>query len=114
MKKWMKRKNYTAQSKKHLRDKNLQEAAKVLSLMEVDDAVDVLEEMDATTKHKIVGMLDKEASDDVRLLFSYDDDVIGSRMTTNFIMIHNHLTIRQRCANWSSSRERTIISRRSM
>ena len=24
MKKWMKRKNYTAQSKKHLRDKNLQ------------------------------------------------------------------------------------------
>ena len=41
MKKWMKRKNYTAQSKKHLRDKNLQEAAKVLSLMEVDDAVDV-------------------------------------------------------------------------
>ncbi len=59
-----------------------------------DDAVDVLEEMDATTKHKIVGMLDKEASD-VRLLFSYDDDEIGSRMTTNFIMIHNHLTIRQ-------------------
>ena len=51
--------------------------------------------MDATTKHKIVGMLDKEASDDVRLLFSYDDDEIGSRMTTNFIMIHNHLTIRQ-------------------
>ena len=38
MKKWMKRKNYTAQSKKHLRDKNLQEAAKVLSLMQVDDA----------------------------------------------------------------------------
>ena len=63
--------------------------------MDSDDAVDVLEEMDATTKHKIVGMLDKEASDDVRLLFSYDDDEIGSRMTTNFIMIHNHLTIRQ-------------------
>lgn len=50
MKKWMKRKNYTAQSKKHLRDKNLQEAAKVLSLMEVDDAVDVLDEVDDATK----------------------------------------------------------------
>ena len=40
-------------------------------------------------------MLDKEASEDVRLLFSYDEDEIGSRMTTNFIMIHNNLTIRQ-------------------
>ena len=48
-----------------------------------------------TTKHKIVGMLDKEASEDVRLLYSYDEDEIGSRMTTNFIMIHNNLTIRQ-------------------
>lgn len=48
MKKWMKRKNYTAQSKKHLRDKNLQEAAKVLSLMEVD----VLDEVDDATNIK--------------------------------------------------------------
>lgn len=53
MKKWMKRKNYTAQSKKHLRDKNLQEAAKVLSLMEVDDAVDVLDEVDDATKSRL-------------------------------------------------------------
>ncbi|MCI6241375.1 MAG: hypothetical protein MR625_09230 [Clostridium sp.] len=52
MKKWMKRKNYTAQSKKHLRDKNLREAAKVLSLMEVDDAVDVLDEVDDATNIK--------------------------------------------------------------
>ena len=57
MKKWMKRKNYTAQSKKHLRDKNLQEAAKVLSLMEVDDAVDVLDEVDDATKKQVVDML---------------------------------------------------------
>ena len=52
VKKWMKRKNYTAQSKKHLRDKNLREAANVLSLMEVDDAVDVLDEVDDATNIK--------------------------------------------------------------
>ena len=52
MKKWMKRKNYTAKSKNHFRDKNLQEAAKVLSLMEVDDAVDVLDEVDDATNIK--------------------------------------------------------------
>ena len=32
MKKWMKRKNYTAQSKKHLRDKNLQEALSLIHI----------------------------------------------------------------------------------
>ena len=86
---------YLDDAEPYLKELPIESAAKIVSEMDSDDAVDVLEEMDATTKHKIVGMLDKDASDDVRLLFSYDDDEIGSRMTTNFIMIHNHLTIRQ-------------------
>ena len=86
---------YLDDAEPYLKELPIESAAKIVSEMDSDDAVDVLEEMDATTKHKIVGMLDKEASDDVRLLFSYDDDEIGSRMTTNFIMIPNHLTIRQ-------------------
>ena len=86
---------YLDDAEPYLKELPIESAAKIVSEMDSDDAVDVLEEMDATTKHKIVGMLDKEASDDVRLLFSYDDDEIGSRMTTNFIMIHTHLTIRQ-------------------
>ena len=86
---------YLDDAEPYLKELPIESAAKIVSEMDSDDAVDVLEEMDATTKHKIVGMLDKEASDDVRLLFSYDDDEIGSRMTTNFIMIHNNLTIRQ-------------------
>lgn len=40
-------------------------------------------------------MLDKEASEDVKLLLSYDEDEIGSYMTTNFIMIYNDLTVRE-------------------
>jgi len=56
--------------------------------MDSDDAVDILEEVDDDTKCKILGMLDKEASEDVRLLLSYDEDEIGSYMTTNFILIH--------------------------
>ena len=86
---------YLDDAEPYLKELSIESAAKIVSEMDSDDAVDVLEEMDATTKHKIVGMLDKEASEDVRLLFSYDEDEIGSRMTTNFIMIHNNLTIRQ-------------------
>ena len=73
----------------------MESVARVISEMDSDDAVDVLEDMDDTTRHRIVEMLDEDAGDDVRLLLSYDDDEIGSCMTTNFIVIHNNLTIKQ-------------------
>lgn len=95
MKKWMKRKNYTAQSKKHLRDKNLQEAAKVLSLMEVDDAVDVLDEVDDATKKQVVDMLPEDAGNDIQMILSYEEDEMGSRMTTNYIAIRRGIDIRR-------------------
>lgn len=95
MKKWMKRKNYTAQSKKHLRDKNLQEAAKVFSLMEVDDAVDVLDEVDDATKKQVVDMLPEDAGNDIQMILSYEENEMGSRMTTNYIAIRRGIDIRQ-------------------
>ena len=33
--------------------------------------------------------------EDVCLIYSYDDNEIGSKMTTNFICIHNGLTIKE-------------------
>ena len=79
----------------YLKELSLKQQAKVISEMDSDDAVDILEEVDDDTKCKILGMLDKEASEDVKLLLSYDEDEIGSYMTTNFILIHNDLTVRE-------------------
>lgn len=79
----------------YLKELSLKQQAKVISEMDSDDAVDILEEVDDDTKCKILGMLDKEASEDVRLLLSYDEDEIGSYMTTNLILIHNDLTVRE-------------------
>ena len=79
----------------YLKELSLKQQAKVISEMDSDDAVDILEEVDDDTKCKILGMLDKEASEDVKLLLSYDEDEIGSYMTTNFILIYNDLTVRE-------------------
>lgn len=86
---------YLDDAEDYLRELPMESVARVISEMDSDDAVDVLEDMDDTTRHKIVEMLDEDAGDDVRLLLSYDDDEIGSCMTTNFIVIHNNLTIKQ-------------------
>ena len=86
---------YLDDAEDYLRELPMESVARVISEMDSDDAVDVLEDMDDTTRHRIVEMLDEDAGDDVRLLLSYDDDEIGSCMTTNFIVIHNNLTIKQ-------------------
>lgn len=74
---------------------NLENAARVISEMDSDDAVDVLENLDADTKTRIVDLLDDDAEKDVKLILSYEDDEIGSKMTTNFIVIGKNLNIRQ-------------------
>ena len=86
---------YIEEPDQYLKELKLEHAAKIISNMDSDDAVDVLEEMDDTTQEKLVSMMDDESSRDVQLILSYDDDEIGSRMTTNFIVIKNDLTIRQ-------------------
>ena len=55
----------------------------------------ILDEMDDSTQEKLVGLLDEESGHDIKMILSYEDDEMGSRMTTNFIVIHNNLTIRQ-------------------
>ncbi|MBO4408666.1 MAG: magnesium transporter, partial [Clostridiales bacterium] len=79
---------------KYIGELNIENAAKVISHMDSDDAVDVLEEMDDSTSEQIVNLLEEDAGKDVRLIMSYDDDEIGSKMTTNLIVIKNDLTIR--------------------
>lgn len=86
---------YIEDPDEYLKELDLGQAAQVLSYMDSDDAVDVLDELDDTTQEKLVGMMDEESSHDIKMLQSYEDDEVGSLMTTNFIVIHEKLTIRQ-------------------
>lgn len=87
--------SYLDDADEYLEEIGMENAAKVLSNMDSDDAVDILEELDDESRKEIVELLDEEAGEDVRLIFSYDEDEIGSLMTTNFIQVNNRLTIRQ-------------------
>ena len=86
---------YVDDAEPYLKELSLESVARLVSEMDSDDAVDVLEELDEEEKSKILAMLDEEAGEDVKLLLSYEDDEIGSLMTTNFIVIHKDLTVRQ-------------------
>ena len=85
---------YLGDSHEMLAEMSAQEAAKLLENMDSDDAVDILENMDDETAESIVGMMDQESGEDIKLIRSYEDDEIGSRMTTNYIVIRNDLDIK--------------------
>jgi magnesium transporter len=80
---------------KYLGELELEKAADIIENMDADDAVDVLEVVDKETRQQLIELIDDEAKEDIRLICSYEDDEIGSRMTTNFIEIERSLTIKQ-------------------
>ena len=79
----------------YLKELDIKQAADIISEMDSDDAVDILEEIDDETEDKIIDLMDSESSEDVLLIQSYNEDEIGSKMTTNYIEIKKNMTIKQ-------------------
>ena len=80
---------------KYIEELDTEEAADIIESMDADDAIDVLDELEEEKKEEIINLMEKESVEDIQLIDSYDDDMIGSRMTTNFIAIKKNLTIKQ-------------------
>ncbi len=80
---------------KYLGELELEHAADIIENMDADDAVDVLEEVDEEIRKQLIELIDEESKEDIQLICSYEEDEIGSKMTTNFIEIGRSLTIKQ-------------------
>lgn len=67
----------------------------VLSQVEISAAVEYLRQLKKPDRDTLIALMDEEMKDEVRLLGSFDEDEIGSKMTTNYISIHTGSGIRQ-------------------
>ncbi len=79
----------------YLEELEADDAADIIENMDADDAVDVLQEVEDNVREKLVSLMNEEATEDIELICSYQEDQIGSMMTTNFIEISRTLTIKQ-------------------
>lgn len=87
---------YVEDAGEYIAEMPAEDAAEIIGNMDSDEAVELLEDVeDEVLQEKLVSMLDEESSHDIRLIQSYDEDEIGSRMTTNFIEIKRTLTVPQ-------------------
>ena len=73
----------------------IEKLAAIINEMDADDAVDLWSVIGESVKVKLRPMIDDETKTDIRLINSYEEDEIGSLITTNFICIKQNLTIRQ-------------------
>lgn len=87
--------SYTEDASIYLQEMGPAHAAQVLSKMDADDAVDVLENLPENVRRHLITLLDENSRQDVRTIYSYEEDEAGSVMTTNFVTIPRSLTIRQ-------------------
>ena len=79
----------------YINEISINEAAKIVEEMDTDDAVDLLEQVDDTIEEKLLAKMDDKVEEEIRLIQSYDDDELGSLMTTNFIKLNILYTVKQ-------------------
>ena len=87
--------SFMDEPKKYICEMSIDKLAAVINEMDSDDAVDLLEDIDESVKDKLRPILNEDVKADIRLINSYEDDEIGSLITTNYICIKNSLDIRQ-------------------
>jgi magnesium transporter len=80
----------------YLEELGLEKAADVIENMDADDAVDVLEEIDdEETREQIIALMETDATEDINLIRSYDSDLVGSMMTTNYVSIPRTSSVKE-------------------
>ncbi|MBO6016025.1 MAG: magnesium transporter [Lachnospiraceae bacterium] len=80
---------------KYLDEMDIHKASEIISELEADSAVDVLREMDKEKRGLLIELMDERSRKDVALIASFDEDEIGSKMSTNYIVITADLTVKQ-------------------
>lgn len=79
----------------YLNEMDIQKAAAVVSELETDTAANVLREIEKEKRALIIDAIKPEIQNEIRLIASFDDDEIGSKMTTNCIIIRENLSVKQ-------------------
>lgn len=87
--------SYVEDSEKYIEELGIHKLAAVINEMDADDAVDFLEDVDESIKAKLTPILDEDVRADISLINSYNEDEIGSLITTNYICIKVSLTIKE-------------------
>ncbi len=75
-----------------LEDLTPERAADILEEMSPDDAADLVADLDQDTRDEILALMERDEAEEVQELLGYPEDSAGGLMTTEFIVVEDHLT----------------------
>ena len=70
-------------------------AADLLELMPADEAADILDEFNNNEAEALLNEMEGEASEEIRELMEYEDNTVGSIMSTDFISFNEDNTVEE-------------------
>lgn len=85
---------YDHEYKEFLQEMDTTYAADMISYMFVDNAVDVLNELDKSQVVSYLTLMNKESAAEIKSLLHYEEHTAGSIMTTEYVVIPENSTVR--------------------
>ncbi len=86
--------SYLEEPELYLSEMNEEMVTDVFETMDTDDIIDVLEDLDDSQRSELIELLDEESLEELKLIESYEEDMIGSKMSTNYIAVEIGVSVK--------------------
>lgn len=84
-----------AEAAQYLNEMDIKKAITIISEIETDSAVSILSELPKEKRVHIIDLLDSDVKKQIELTASFDEEEIGSKMTSNYVVIPDNFTVKQ-------------------
>ena len=86
---------YSENRNEFITELSVRKRAAILSRFEAVTAVEYLRDLEKADRNMLIELMEEDTRREISLLDSFDEDEIGSKMTTNYISIHEGISVRQ-------------------
>lgn len=86
--------SYFDDAKPYFDELDEEKVADIISNMDVDDAIDALEDLNEDDRSEVQKLLDTDIQEEIEMIDSYEEDEIGNLMTTNYNVVSKSSSIK--------------------
>lgn len=86
---------YSGRLNEYFRELSIRKQVSILSQQEPATAVSFLQQMEKENRNMLIELMDEDVRREITLLSSFDEDEIGSKMTTNYVSVRSGVSVRQ-------------------
>lgn len=86
---------YSEQRNEYIGELGIRKKIDILSRLETTTTVEYLHQLEKADRDTLLELMDDDIKREIKLLSSFDEDELGSKMTTNYISIRAGISVRQ-------------------